>query len=43
MNSNVKYRLTDFAPVAPVLGVPTWCVTSMQPGTPNTLAELVAS
>ncbi|MCL4746672.1 MAG: tripartite tricarboxylate transporter substrate binding protein [Burkholderiaceae bacterium] len=42
VNSNVKYRLTDFAPVAPVFSSPYMVLTSTQPGTPNSLAELVA-
>ena len=36
MNSNAKYRMTDFTPVAPVLRAPYMIVTSVQPGAPGT-------
>jgi tripartite-type tricarboxylate transporter receptor subunit TctC len=41
MNKNAKYRMTDFTPVAPVLRAPYMIVTSVQPGAPTSLPDLV--
>lgn len=43
MNSNAKYSLADFAPVAPVMRAPFAVLVANTPTAPKTLAELLAS
>jgi len=43
MNSNAKYALADFVPVAPVMRAPFAVLVANTPGAPKTLTELLAS
>ncbi|MFO1200604.1 MAG: tripartite tricarboxylate transporter substrate binding protein [Burkholderiaceae bacterium] len=43
MNTNARYSLADFTPVAPVLRAPFAVLVANRPGAPRTLAELLAS
>jgi tripartite-type tricarboxylate transporter receptor subunit TctC len=43
MNSNAKYSLADFTPVAPVMRAPFAVLVANTPTAPKTLAELLAS